>query len=71
MDDFVVLNVYGSRIEAETAKTLLDANSINSLISSDDSVDVEVAHAPPASKGYKLLVTKHDLEKAQDLFKPS
>lgn len=68
MDDFVILKVFGSSVAAETAKTLLDANGIETKISANDSIDVDVTHAPPASSGVKLLVLKKDFEKAQKLF---
>ena len=65
MIDLLTVKTYGTRAEADTAKTLLDSQKIEALVISDDAGGVDPILANV--NGVQLKVGKTDLEKAKKL----
>jgi Putative prokaryotic signal transducing protein len=65
MDAFVVLQEFGSRMEAEIVKELLVSNDIEALVVSDDCGAVDPALQ--FGRGVRLLVLATDASEAQML----
>lgn len=59
--------VFPSRIEAEIAKSKLNAHNIQSIISADDAGGAYPFPLSPTSQGVELRVLEKDLEKAKGL----
>jgi hypothetical protein len=66
MSQLVTLYLYPSRMDAEVAKTTLDAFDVKSFISADDAGGLR---APPFSytSGAELIVKAEDLARAREL----
>ena len=65
MIDSVTVKTYGTRAEADTAKTLLDSQNIEAFVISDDAGGIDPALAN--ANGVQLKVGKKDLERAKKL----
>lgn len=65
MDNLSVVKTYGTRAEAETAKSLLDSQKIYAYVAADDAGAME--QALQFSIGVRLMVKKKDLVKAKKL----
>ena len=65
MNDLSVVETYGTRAEADTAKSLLDSQSIISFVSTVDAGAID--QAAQFSSGVRLLVNKKDLDRAKKL----
>ena len=66
-ENFVRLETFLARHEAELGKSVLDANGIESFIASDDAGGIRPELA--FFRGVHLLVHQADVEKANELFK--
>ncbi len=69
MEDLVVVKIFNTRIEAEIAKGLLEANKIDSIIQADDEGGMAPFPFKPTSMGIRLLIKQSDLQKAEKLLK--
>lgn len=65
-ENFVTLETYHARHEAELQKSVLEANGIEAEIESDDVGGVGPALA--FTRGVRLLVHKNDEQKAREIF---
>lgn len=65
-EDFVTVETYHARHEAELQRSVLEANGIDAVIESDDVGGVGPALA--FTRGVRLLVHKEDVQKAQEIF---
>lgn len=63
----VVLKIFQTEFEAETAKTQLDAVGIHSFISADNYGGMMPALSH--SEGVKLMINSEDFEKASEILK--
>ena len=68
MKNSVVIETFSSRLEAEVAKGLLDANNIQAAVIADDAGGMYPSLAGTA-EGVLLLVDKKDAENAKKLLK--
>jgi hypothetical protein len=64
-EKIILLKTFGSRIEAELAKSLLESNGIKTMISADDAG--EMYPAASVYWGVKLFVNEKDFEIADSL----
>jgi hypothetical protein len=69
MKNFVIAKKFKTRIDADLAKTLLDANNIFCYVSSDDEGGVAPFPFSPTCSGAKIFVKKQDYKKAIGLLK--
>lgn len=67
MDSLVTVKVFPSRIEAEIAKSKLNAHNIQSIISADDAGGAYPFPLSPTNQGVKLRVHAKYLGKAKEL----
>lgn len=65
MDNLSVVKTYKTRAEADTAKSLLDSQSINSYVSSADAGAID--QAAQFFNGVRLMVNENDLDVAKKL----
>ena len=68
MKNAVVVQSFNTRLEAEVAKGLLDANNIQAIVIADDAGGMYPSLAG-AAEGVLLLVDKKDAENAKKLLK--
>jgi hypothetical protein len=64
-EKIILLKTFGSRIEAELAKSFLESNGIKSIISADDAG--EMYPAASIYWGVKLMVNENDFDTAISL----
>lgn len=69
MEDSVLVGTYNTRVEAETAKSLLEVNGVKAEVFADDLGGTYVFPFQPSSTGVKLLVLKKDFQKVEELLK--
>jgi hypothetical protein len=67
MSELITIKTYGSRIEAEIDKGLLQSNSIKSLISADDCGGMRPHMA--FTGGVSLMINEKDMDRAKDILK--
>lgn len=67
MNDFIVIRAFNTRIEAEVAKGLLEANNIKAIISADDAGGAYPFPMMSSSRGVQLSVEEKDVKKAKEL----
>lgn len=65
MEKLVIVKIFGSRIQAEVAKSYLDSFGIKTMIFSDDAG--QTIASLQTVRGVKLMADKKDLQKATDL----
>ncbi|MCX6791964.1 MAG: hypothetical protein NT149_02915 [Candidatus Gottesmanbacteria bacterium] len=63
MADLICIKKFGSRHDADVAKSVLDANAIQSFIQSDDAGGMY----PFMTEQIRLLVKKTDMQAAQKI----
>ena len=68
-DDLVVVRTFSNAIDAEIAKSALDAISLESMIRSDDAGGVQPGLWP--GRGVELLVRQEDRERAEEVLDPT
>lgn len=66
-DNFVCVLTCNTRLDATIAKSVLDANKIQSFISADDKGGASPFPLSPTPTGVKLMVKKEDLGKAKEV----
>lgn len=64
MDKLICIKTFSARIDAEIAKSVLNANNIESIVRADDEGGMIVPFAP-----VKLFISKKDFNKAKDILK--
>ena len=64
-DDLVVLRTFNNRMEADVAKSALDAAGIDAVLSADDAGGVQPGLW--VSEGVSLLVRAEDARRAADI----
>ena len=69
MDDFVVLNTYLTRLDAEIHRSKLEAYKIKTKLTGDDEGGMAPFPFSPSSTGIRLFVLKKDYKKAKDLLR--
>jgi hypothetical protein len=65
MTDPIILWEYSNRIEADMAKALLEANGIESIVSSDDCGGM--AGGQTFVRGVKIIVSRTEIEEAKKI----
>lgn len=65
MEKLVIVKIFGSRIQAEVAKSYLDSFGIKTMIFSDDAG--QTIASLQTVRGVKLMADKKDLQKATSL----
>lgn len=66
-DNFVVLAVFEYSTEAQITKSKLDSEHINTMLADEKTIDTDPLLSQ-AIGGVKLLVHKHDLERATEIY---
>ena len=64
MNSFITLHTFSSRLEAEIAKGLLEANGIKALVSADDAGG---NYPLTMTSGVELIINSRNLVKAKKL----
>ena len=67
MNDVVVVKTYPNRMEADLARSLLEANGVRAFIEADDAGGAYPFPLSGHMKGVKLLIKKADEKKAHHL----
>jgi hypothetical protein len=67
MHDPVVVKLFTTRLEADIAKSFLEANDIMAFVTADDRGGATPFPMQPTPTGVKLLVKYSDAEKARKL----
>ena len=68
-DDLVVVRTFSNVINAEVAKSALDAIGLESMIRSDDAGGVQPGLWP--ARGVELLVREEDRKRAEEILGPA
>ena len=68
--DIVCIQTFGSRSEAEVAKSALAAGGIESYLDADDAGGMYPFPMTPNTKGVQLFIKSSDKENAKNILKP-
>jgi hypothetical protein len=69
VEDLVVIRTYLYRHMAELERSVLQANSVDAMITADDAGGVAGPQSPLTQRGVRLLVRQSDATKANEILK--
>jgi len=68
MKNLVVVKIFTTRLEAQIAAGMLEANGIKAFVTADDEGGAYPYPMSPTTTGVKLFVAEKDYKKAVSLF---